>query len=127
MALPMLFWAAVLRPICAVRFIETARPALSSDGETTFEPEDRRASDLLNIALELPSKLAVVCADVLVLMTITADSFHESPLAGFSNCVTSLPRGASFVGRAPVFPAGHLRPPAAGFSQLSYRQVLPTL
>jgi hypothetical protein len=27
--------------------------------------------------------------------------------------VTSLPRGASFVGRAPVIPAGHLRPPAA--------------
>jgi hypothetical protein len=79
----MLFMAAVLRPICAVKRIETAKPALSSDGEVTFEPEDKRASDLLNLELEAPSRLAVVCADVLVLMTITADSFHESPLAGY--------------------------------------------
>jgi hypothetical protein len=75
-----------LRPICAVKRIETAKPAESSDGETTFEPEDKRASDWLNLLLDMPSKLAVVCADVLVLMTITADSFHESPLAGF--CIT---------------------------------------
>jgi len=63
--------------------METAKPALSSDGEVTFEPEDKRASDLLNLELDAPSRLAVVCADVLVLMTITADSFHESPLAGY--------------------------------------------
>jgi hypothetical protein len=63
--------------------METAKPAESSDGETTFEPEDKRASDWLNLALEAPSRLAVCCADVFVLMTITADSFHESPLAGY--------------------------------------------
>jgi len=28
-----------------VRFIETARPALSSAGELIFDPEDKRASD----------------------------------------------------------------------------------
>src|SRR5581483_4686963 len=97
MALPMLFWAAVLRPICAVKRMETAKPAESSEGEFTFEPEDRRASDWLNFELDMLNRVAVVCADVLVLMTITADSFHESPLAGFfCNYVTSLPRGASF-------------------------------
>jgi len=75
--------------------METARPAESSEGEITFEPEDKRASDWLNLELEAPSKLAVWAADVFVLMTITADSFHESPLAGVFY-VTSLPRGASF-------------------------------
>jgi hypothetical protein len=75
--------AAELRPIWAVKFIETAKPALSSAGETTFEPEDKRASEALNLELDCPSNCAVACADVLVLMTITADSFHESPLAGF--------------------------------------------
>jgi hypothetical protein len=55
MALPTLFIAAVLRPIWAVKFIETARPALSSAGEFTFEPEDKRASEALNIELDLPS------------------------------------------------------------------------
>jgi hypothetical protein len=66
--------------------METANPAESSEGEITFEPEDKRASDLLRFELDVPSKLAVCCADVLVLMTITADSFHESPLAGL--CLT---------------------------------------
>src|SRR3569833_496240 len=95
----MLFWAAVFRLICAVRRMETARPAESSDGEFTFEPEDKRASDWLNLVLDAPSRFAVVCADVFVLMTITTDSFHESPLAGlFCKYVASLPRGASFRG-----------------------------
>jgi hypothetical protein len=52
MALPTLLAAAVLRPIWAVNCIETAKPALSSDGEVIFDPEDKRASEALNLALD---------------------------------------------------------------------------
>ena len=77
----MLFDAAVFRLICAERFMDTAKPALSSAGEVILEPEDRRASDLLNKLLDWLNKVAVVCADMFVLITIT-NSFRESPRQG---------------------------------------------
>jgi hypothetical protein len=49
MAFPTLFVAPSMRDICAVNFIETASPALSSAGEVIFEPEDKRARDWLSI------------------------------------------------------------------------------
>jgi hypothetical protein len=61
--------------------MDTAKPALSSAGEVIFEPEDKRASDLLNMALDWLNKVAVVCADMFVLITIT-NSFRESPRQG---------------------------------------------
>jgi hypothetical protein len=70
MASPTLFEAAVLSPISATKFIETASPALSSAGEVIFEPEDKRASDMLKAELDCSSKEAVVCADMFVLITI---------------------------------------------------------
>jgi len=50
--------------------METAKPAASSAGEVIFEPEDKRASDLANIAEESESKRALVRADIFVLITI---------------------------------------------------------
>jgi hypothetical protein len=50
--------------------METAKPALSSAGEVTFEPEDKRASDWLNMALDWASNVAVDCADMFVFITI---------------------------------------------------------
>jgi len=50
--------------------METARPALSSAGEVTFEPDDKRARDLLSIEEDCMSRFALLCADRLVLMTI---------------------------------------------------------
>jgi len=67
MALPTLLFAALTRAICASSFIETARPALSSDGEVIFEPEDRRASDWLNLVLDSPSSCDACSDDVLCL------------------------------------------------------------
>jgi hypothetical protein len=81
MALFTFCWAAPVRAICAPNFMDTARPALSSDGLTIFDPDDRRASDWLKFMLFCESWLDAFSADMLVLMTIT-DSFHESPLAG---------------------------------------------
>jgi len=66
----MLFDAAVFSPSCETKFIETAKPALSSAGEVIFEPEDKRASDWLNMALDWASNVAVDCADVFVFITI---------------------------------------------------------
>jgi hypothetical protein len=92
-----------MRAIWAFNFIETANPALSSAGEVIFEPEDKRARDLLNMALDCPSNVALDCADVFVFMTIT-DSFHESPLAGF--CITRHPcrEAGLYIGALPIFP-----------------------
>jgi hypothetical protein len=59
-----------LSPICSVRFIDTASPALSSAGEFTFDPEDSSSSDLLNAALDFSSNDAVCSADVFVFITI---------------------------------------------------------
>jgi hypothetical protein len=50
--LPTLLVAASTRPIWAFNFIETANPALSSAGEVIFDPDERRARDLLNIELD---------------------------------------------------------------------------
>src|SRR6185436_10008822 len=61
--------------------METARPATSSSGETILEPEDKRASDLLNSALDSDSNRALVCADMFVLMTILTPSMSH-PLRG---------------------------------------------
>jgi hypothetical protein len=49
MASAMLFDAAVFSPSWATKLIETARPALSSDGEVTFDPEDNCANEVDNI------------------------------------------------------------------------------
>ncbi len=57
-------------------------PAASSSGETIFDPEDKRASDLDSIELDSASSLELCCADVFVLMTITTPSVSH-PLRGF--------------------------------------------
>jgi hypothetical protein len=67
----MLLVAAVLFPISATRFIDTARPALSSAGEVILEPEDKRERDALKAVDDFCSKDAVESADVFVLITIT--------------------------------------------------------
>jgi len=63
--------------------METARPALSSAGELIFDPDDNRASDWLNRALDCPSNPAVVCADMFVFMTILLTPSLSHPLRGF--------------------------------------------
>jgi hypothetical protein len=82
MALPTLLLAASMRAIYAFNFIDTARPALSSAGEVIFEPDERRARDLLNMLLDALSNVALDCADVFVLMTILTPSMSH-PLRGF--------------------------------------------
>src|SRR5271169_5482171 len=79
----MLFEAAVTRPICAVNCTDTARPALSSAGEVIFEPEDKRASDWLNIELDCANRLADVCADMFVFMIILLTPSLSHPFRGF--------------------------------------------
>src|SRR5687767_12313627 len=70
MALPTFLLAAEMRLICASKRVETAKPAASSSGETILEPEDKRASDLANIAEDSPSKRALLWAEIFVLITI---------------------------------------------------------
>src|SRR5688500_12681298 len=59
-----------MRLICASKRNETAKPAASSSGETSFEPDERRANDFASIALDSPSKRALLWADIFVLITI---------------------------------------------------------
>src|SRR5580693_6211276 len=103
-ALFTLFEAAVMRDICAVNFIETARPALSSAGEVIFEPEDRRSKEALKLLWDCISSVAAFCADRFVLMTIT-NSFRESPREGHLICTTSMSRACHLMGGTPLFPA----------------------
>jgi hypothetical protein len=101
-----------MRAICAVNFMETAKPALSEAGEVIFDPDDRRWSDWLKLAEDCMSSEAAFCADRFVLMTIT-NSFRESPREGHLICATSMSRVRHFMGDAPFFPAGFsgCRPP----------------
>src|ERR1035438_4367758 len=80
-----------MRAICALSFIETAKPALSEAGEVIFDPDDRRWSDWLKLLEECISSVAVFCAWRFVLMTIT-NSFRESPREGHLICATSVLR-----------------------------------
>jgi hypothetical protein len=80
-----------MRDICAVNFIETAKPALSSAGEVIFDPEDNRASDWLRLLEDCMSNDEAFIAARLVLMTITY-SFRESPREGHLICATSMLR-----------------------------------
>ena len=77
----MLLLAALVRLICAAKFNDTAKPAASSAGVVIFDPEDKRASDLANIVEDCASKLALLWADIFVLITMT-NSFRESPCEG---------------------------------------------
>jgi hypothetical protein len=92
----MLLAAAVLFPISATRFIDTARPALSSAGELIFEPEDKRERDALKAAEDFCSNDAVESADVFVLITITLSV--SRPVRGFYFCAASMPRVNHFKG-----------------------------
>jgi hypothetical protein len=83
--------AAVLSPIWDTKFIETARPALSSAGELIFDPEDKRASDMLNAELDCSSNDAVDCADMFVFITILLTPSMSHPLRGVFYYTTSLP------------------------------------
>src|SRR5487761_2352920 len=113
-ALPMLPFAALVRAIWAVNFIDTAKPSASSAGETILEPEDRRAMDMFNRLVELANSRALFKAATFVLMTIL-DSFHESPLAGL--LLHGIPAARRvFPGHPPDFPAGPSRLPAAGLA-----------
>ena len=92
-----------MRDICAVNFIETAKPALSEAGEVIFDPDDRRWSDWLNAVEDCISSEAAFCADRFVLMTITY-SFHESPREGHLICATSMLRVLQLMGETPFSP-----------------------
>src|SRR5262245_41467598 len=80
-ALLTLFFAAWVRLICASKRRDTAVPAASSSGEISFEPEDKRASDLDSIDEDSESKRALLSADVFVLITILT-LFREAPRLG---------------------------------------------
>jgi hypothetical protein len=69
-----------------------------------FEPEDKRASDALNLELDCPSNCAVVNADVFVFITILLTPSMSHPLRGVFYYTASLPWGGSFPGRPPVIP-----------------------
>src|SRR5581483_1601259 len=109
MALPTLLVAPSMRDISAVNFIETAKPALSSAGEVIFEPEDKRASDWLNMVDECSNSEALLCADRLVLMTITLSV--SSPRRAFVARHPCRVRAGSRAARH--FPAGVWWRPAA--------------
>src|SRR3990172_9534651 len=91
-----------MRLIWASKRMDTARPATSSSGETIFDPDERRASDLLNNALDSESNRALLCADTLVLMTILLTPSLSPPFRGYY-CTASLPRGGPFPGHPPVY------------------------
>jgi hypothetical protein len=59
-ALVTLVLVALIRLICASKRMDTARPAASSSGETIFEPDDKRASDLLSMEEESESRRALL-------------------------------------------------------------------
>jgi hypothetical protein len=80
-----------MREICALSFIETAKPALSSAGEVIFDPEDNRASDWLKLLEDCISNDEAFIAARLVLMTICY-SFRELPREGHLICATSMLR-----------------------------------
>jgi hypothetical protein len=69
--------------------MDTAKPAASSSGETIFEPEDKRASELASNEDDSESCRALLCAETLVLITI--NFFHECPVTGGKTA--SLPSG----------------------------------
>jgi hypothetical protein len=97
----MLFDAAVFSPCWATRLIETAKPALSSDGELTFEPDDNWASELLNIELDFARYWAVDCADRFVLITIYTLSVSR-PVKGIVFFATSVLRVIHLKGGTPL-------------------------
>src|SRR5215472_17025407 len=92
MALPTLLLAALMRAICASKRVETANPAASSSGETIFDPEDKRASDMDSMADEFESMRALVSAAMFVLITIRLLPLSH-PFQGFCVSAASLPRG----------------------------------
>jgi len=95
--------------------MDTAKPALSSAGEVIFEPEDKRARDLLNSELDWLSSCALVCADMFVFITILTPSLSH-PLRGF--VFTRHPCREQALSKAPaITPSGCLRPPDAVFQQ----------
>src|SRR6202041_864181 len=69
--------------ICALRLMDSAKPAGLSDAFTSCEPEESRESDSFSILVELLRLLALLSAALFVLIIIT-NSFLESPLAGSS-------------------------------------------
>jgi hypothetical protein len=115
-----------MRAIWAFNFIETARPALSSSGEVIFEPDDRRARDLLNIVLEAWSNVALDCADVFVLMTILTPSMSH-PLRGFSVYTTSLPWDGPFKRRPSVYSFQLFAAAGRRYPTVQYRFFTPKL
>jgi len=110
-----------------VRFIETAKPALSSAGEVIFDPEDKRASEALNLELDCPNNCAVDCADMFVFITILLTPSMSHPLAEVFYCTASLPWGVSFQGVRPVIPFWPFVVASTSFHQLSYRLLKPGL
>src|ERR1035438_8169045 len=104
-----------MRAICALSFIETAKPALSEAGEVIFDPDDRRWSDWLKLAEDCISSVAAFCADRFVLMTIT-NSLRESPREGHLICATSVLRVFHFMGETPFIPAGFFWLPTASLA-----------
>jgi hypothetical protein len=80
--------------------METASPAASSSGLTSFDPDDKRAKDLDSRLVDSESKRALLCAEVFVLMTIT-DSFRESPDMEARRFTASLLCGEGFMRGSP--------------------------
>lgn len=68
-----------------------------------FDPDDKRDRDLLRSAEDSESRRALLCADMLVLMTITLSVSRRSLEAALI-CATSLSRVNLLFGRLTVLP-----------------------
>jgi hypothetical protein len=84
--------------------MDTANPALSSEGEVIFDPDERRWSDCASMFDECIKSVEVLCAWRFVLITITTYSFRESPREGHFYLRNIHVAGVSFNGRNTVYP-----------------------
>jgi hypothetical protein len=84
--------------------MDTANPALSSDGEFTLEPDDNSSSDLLSMLLDFSNSEEVCSADTFVFITnpiLTTPSVSH-PLRGVFCDTASLPWVNRFKGGSPL-------------------------
>jgi hypothetical protein len=97
--------------------MDTANPALSSDGEFTLDPEDNSSSDLLSALLDFSNNAEVCSADTFVLITspilLTPSMSH--PLRG-ELLLHGIPAvGGPFRGVRPVLPSWPLMAASTSF------------
>ncbi len=113
--MPTFALAALVWLICALRLMDSAMPAGSSEGETIFEPEDRRANDSFKLLVDRLRLFAAVWAAMFVLITILTLSVSY-PLRGFY-CHDIPVVERIFFRASAAFPIGLLWPPIASCRQ----------